>query len=160
VVGEHIEAARFKQALAEAMRLASRVNQYTTEQAPWTLLESNRERAGTVLYVALRAIDNLKLMLTPFLPFTSQTLHELLGHEGWIAGPLEFRDVTEDDGSTHRVLTGDYASWIGRWQPEKLEPGQALEPPRPLFRKLDPGIVDEELARMDPDRPSPQPAAA
>src|SRR4029453_6974627 len=33
-VGEQIEAARFKAALAEAMRLASLVNQYTSEQAP------------------------------------------------------------------------------------------------------------------------------
>ena len=64
------------------MRLASLVNQYTSEQAPWALIESDRERAGTVLYVSLRAIDSLKTMFTPFLPFSSQTLHELLGYEG------------------------------------------------------------------------------
>ena len=29
---------------------------------------------GTVLYAVLRAIDNLKLLFTPFLPFSSQTL--------------------------------------------------------------------------------------
>ncbi len=90
-VGDAIEAARFKAALAEAMRLASLVNQYTSEQAPWALIETDRERAGTVLYVSLRAIDSLKTMFTPFLPFSSQTLHELLGYEGTIAGPLELR---------------------------------------------------------------------
>jgi methionyl-tRNA synthetase len=160
-VGEHIEAARFQRGLGEAMRLASRVNQYTSEQAPWAILTTDRERAGTVLYVALACIDNLRLLLTPFLPFSSQTLHELLGHDGWIAGPLEFRDIVEEDGSEHRVLTGDYSEWVGRWKPVELPPGQALNEPRPLFRKLDPGVVDEELARMDPDRPaSPQPATA
>jgi methionyl-tRNA synthetase len=73
----------------------------------------------------------------------------LLGHEGWLAGPLEFRDIDED-GQTHTVLTGDYSSWVGRWKPSDLSPGQELREPEPLFRKLDPGIVEEELARLTP----------
>jgi methionyl-tRNA synthetase len=159
-VGELIDQTRFKAALAEAMRLASRVNQYTNSQEPWALVKSDRERAATVLYATLRCVDNLKLLLTPFLPFSSQALHEVLGHEGQIAGPIELRDVAEEDGSVHRVLTGDYESWVGRWEPSRLEPAQRVDEPRPLFKKLDPGVVDEELARMDPDRPTPQPSPA
>jgi methionyl-tRNA synthetase len=148
-VGEHIEAARFKAALGEAMQLARSVNVYVNDQAPWALLESDRDRAATVLYVCLRCVDNLKTMFTPFMPFSSQTLHELLGHEGYLAGPLEFREV-EDDGDTHVVLTGDYASWVGSWAPSELSPGQKLREPKPLFRKLDPEKVEaEELARME-----------
>jgi len=148
-VGEAIEAARFKAALAEAMRLASLVNQYTSEQAPWALIETDRERAGTVLYVSLRAIDSLKTMFTPFLPFSSQTLHELLGYEGTIAGPLELREVGEE-GDEHEVLTGDYDSWEGSWAPSELPAGRALPKPRPLFKKLDAEtVVAEELARME-----------
>ena len=90
-----------------------------------------------MLYVALRVVDSLKTLFTPFLPFSSQALHELLGYEGWIAGPLERRMVEEDDGSTHEILMGDYASWVGSWAPSELPPGQALREPRPLFRKLD-----------------------
>jgi methionyl-tRNA synthetase len=147
-VGDHIEAARFKAALGEAMQLARRVNVYVNDQAPWALLESDRERAATVLYVCLRCVDSLKTLFTPFMPFSSQTLHELLGHEGLIAGPLEFREV-EDDGDTHTVLTGDYVSWAGSWAPSELAPGQALREPKPLFRKLDPAKVEaEELERM------------
>jgi methionyl-tRNA synthetase len=113
------------------------------------LLENDRDRAGTILYTALRAIDSLKILLTPFLPFSSQRLHELLGHDGWIAGPLELRDVDED-GETHTVLTGDYASWVGEWKPSDLAAGQALRPPEPLFKKLDPDkVVAEELARLE-----------
>ena len=91
-VGELIGAARFRASITEAMRLADRVNQYASDQAPWATIKTDRERAATVLYVLLRAVDNLKIIFTPFLPFSSQTLHELLGYEGWIAGPLEFRD--------------------------------------------------------------------
>ncbi|MDX6504991.1 MAG: methionyl-tRNA synthetase [Gaiellaceae bacterium] len=148
-VGDHIEAARFKAALTEAMRLASTANQYVSEQAPWTVIKADRERAGTILYVALRLVDNLKVLLTPFLPFTCQRLHELLGHDGFLAGPLEFREHAED-GASHLVLTGDYASWVGTWSPSELGPGQQLLEPEPLFRKLDPvAVVAEELRRME-----------
>ncbi len=143
-VGSLIERGRFRSALAEAMRLSSEVNQYVSETAPWALVKTDRDRAGTVLYVALRAVDSLKIIFTPFLPHTSQTLHELLGYEGWLAGPLEFREIDEGGGRSHHVLTGDYASWTGAWQPSELEPGQPLREPTPLFRKLDPSIAEEE----------------
>ena len=150
-VGASIEAARFKAALAEAMRLAGLVNQYATSEAPWTTIKTDRARAATVLYVCLECIDSLKILLTPFLPFTSQVLHELLGYDGYLAGPLEFREESEEDGSTHLVLTGDYASWVGRWEPSDLPPGRPLREPRPLFRKLDPEqVIADELRRMAP----------
>jgi methionyl-tRNA synthetase len=148
-VGSLIEAARLKSALQEAMRLAGLGNQYVAEQAPWGKLESERVRAGTILYVALRAVDSLKVLFTPFLPFSSQRLHEMLGYDDLIAGPLEFRDVDED-GQRHVVLTGDYESWGGSWAPSELRPGQALREPKPLFVKLDPErVVAAELARME-----------
>ena len=149
-VGAQIERARFKAGLGEAMQLATRVNQYVSEQAPWAVIKDDRERAGTILYVALRCIDSLKTMFAPVLPFSSQALHELLGHDGYLAGPLLFEDVEEDDGAVHTVLTGDYASWCGAWQAGELPVGQRLREPRPLFRKLDAEtVVAEELARME-----------
>jgi methionyl-tRNA synthetase len=146
-VGAHVEAGRFRAALAETMRLASTVNQYISDQAPWALAKTDQVRAGTVLYVSLRAVDSLKILFTPFLPHTSQLVHELLGYDGLIAGPVEFREV-DDDGETHEILTGDYTGWVGRWQPSDLQPGQQLREPKPLFRKLDESIVEDELGRM------------
>ena len=147
-VGAHIEGARFRSAIAEAMRASTLANQYLAEHAPWALIKTDRARAGTVLYVALRCVDSLKTLLAPFLPFTSQAVHELLGYDGWLAGPLEFRTISEDGGPSHEVLTGDYASWIGSWQPSELPAGQVLREPRPLFRKLPPETAAEELALL------------
>lgn len=148
-VGGLIETTRFKSALQEAMRIAGLGNQYVAEQEPWAKLGSDRERAGTILYVALRAIDGLKILFTPFLPFSCQRLHEMLGYDDLIAGPLEFREVDEN-GERHVVLTGDYESWAGSWSPSALAAGRALREPRPLFVKLDPErVVAEELARME-----------
>jgi methionyl-tRNA synthetase len=153
-VGSLIETARFRSALQETMRLAGLGNQYVAEQAPWARLEDDRERAATILYVSLRAVDSLKAMLAPFLPFSAQRLHELLGYDDVIAGPLEFRTVAED-GSEHEVLTGEYQSWSGRWEPSALPAGQLLREPAPLFAKLDPErVVADELARMEAAAPA------
>jgi methionyl-tRNA synthetase len=148
-VGGEIEGARFKAGLTEAMRLAGLANQYVTEQAPWKLIEPERERAATILYVSLRCVDDLKQLLAPFLPFSSQTLHELLGYRDSLSGELVFEERGED-GDTHTLLTGDYAQLRDRWRPSELPPGQKLPEPRPLFRKLDAErVVVEELQRME-----------
>jgi methionyl-tRNA synthetase len=145
-VGALIEQSRFRAAIAEAMRVSTLANQYVAEQAPWSVIKDDRKRAGTILFVALRCVDSLKVLLTPFLPFTCQTVHELLGYDGYLAGPLQFREIVEDDGRTHEILTGDYTGWVGSWEPSDLPAGQKLREPRPLFTKLDPAeVLEREL---------------
>ena len=149
-VGEDLAAARFRSALQELLHLSALVNQYLTENEPWKLIATDRERAGTVLYVALRSVDALKVMFAPFLPFSSQKLHEYLGYDGRVAGAPERRTVRESDGLTHDVLTGDYTKSVGTWAPPGLPVGQKLRAPEPLFKKLDPDVVvAEELRRME-----------
>jgi methionyl-tRNA synthetase len=152
-VGAHIEAASLKAALAEAMRLSSLANQYVSAQEPWRLVKQDPARAASVLYTALRAIDNLKILLAPFLPFSSQRLHATLGYAGQISGTLHFSEMAEraagGETRTHRVLTGDYSKREGRWAPSALAAGQSFQPPQPLFKKLDDSVVAEELARLE-----------
>ncbi|MDP9317133.1 MAG: methionine--tRNA ligase [Chloroflexota bacterium] len=147
-VGQLLEGARFRAALQEAMNLAAQANGYISEQEPWKVIKLDRQRAGTILYVGLRVVDNLKTLLCPFLPFSAQRLHEMLGYEGTIAGPLTLKQV-EEAGASHQILTCEPETWVGRWQPSELPIGQEIKEPAPLFRKLDPKIVDEELARLE-----------
>jgi len=142
-VGKHLGEARFQMALKVAMNTAAKVNIYLGTEQPWHVIKTDRERAGTILYVALRCIDNLKLMLTPFLPFSSQRLHRMLGYTDVIAPQPEVREVGED-GDRHLVLTGDYPI-EDRWQPSQLAPGTPLAVPEALFKRLDP-VVEEEAA--------------
>jgi methionyl-tRNA synthetase len=137
-VGGLIEQARFKAALAEAMRASTLANQYISEQAPWSIIKTDRARAATVLNVAVRCVDSLKVLFTPFLPFASQRVHELLGYDDVLAGPLEFRDVGGEGDDAHAILTGRYGEWRRGWGPTDLVEGQKLREPAPLFRKLDP----------------------
>ena len=140
-VGHLLEQARFQVALKTAMGMAAKVNVYLGTEQPWHTIKTDRERAGTILYVALRCVDNLKTMLTPFLPFSSQRLHRMLGYDDVIAPQPEVREVSEG-GATHTVLTGDYP--IGnRWLVSELPPGRKLPTPEALFKRLD-EVVEEE----------------
>jgi methionyl-tRNA synthetase len=134
--------ARFQLALKYAMSMAARVNVYLGTEQPWHTIKTDRNRAGTVLYVALRCVDNLKTMLTPFLPFSAQRLHEMLGYTDVIAPQPEVREFSED-GAVHNVLTGNYPI-ANRWLASKLAPGHLLPQPQALFKRLD--DVSEEGA--------------
>jgi len=147
-VGAHLDAVRFRAALTEVMALAQSVNQYLDQTAPWQTIKVDRQRAATSLYVALRVIDSLKILFCPFLPATAQKLHEYLGYDGTIAGPLVFQEVDEGEGAVHRVLTCHPETWVGRWEPSTLPPGQVLRPPQPLIKKLDEALIEEEVARL------------
>ena len=136
-VASQLQEARFQNALKHAMGTASKVNVYLGTEQPWHTIKTDRGRAGTVLYVALRCVDNLKTMLTPFLPFSSQRLHAMLGYDDVLAPQPQVKEV--DD---HRIITGDYDS-RDRWHPSTLEPGRKLPTPAPLFKRLD--EVPEEV---------------
>jgi methionyl-tRNA synthetase len=135
--------ARFQVALKQAMAMAAKVNVYLGTEQPWHTIKTDRARAGTVLYVALRCVDNLKTMLTPFLPFSSQRLHEMLGYTDVIAPQPEVREFSED-GTVHNVLTGDYPI-ANRWLPSRLAPGHTLPQPQALFKRLD-DVLEEDQA--------------
>ncbi len=147
VVGGLLTGARFKAALADVMKLVTAANQYLGETEPWRIISTDPARSATIFYVALRCVDNLKILMTPFLPFSSQKLHELLGYTGQI-GPQPGVREYGGGGSIHRVLGGGYST-VARWGPAALPVGQTIPNPQPLFRRLDTGIVDEELNRMN-----------
>jgi len=152
VVGELLERSRQKAAIGEAMKVVAEANKYLSDQAPWKLKDPvDRERRDTVLHVALQVVDDAKTLLTPFLPHSGQRVHELLGGTGTWSGLPEIHDVTEDGNpsSPYAVITGDYTAAQARWQSTPIEAGKPLATPTPVFRKLDPSIVDEELARLE-----------
>jgi len=148
LIGGLIERHRQKQAITEAMRVVGEANKYLSEQAPWKLKETDRERMGTILHVALQVVNDCNTLLTPFLPHSAQRIHELLGGTGRWSPMPEIREVEDlDGGPGYPILTGDYQT-EARWEPGSLPAGRPLAPPKPVFRKLDPSIVDEELARL------------
>ncbi|MFC1987744.1 methionine--tRNA ligase [Chloroflexota bacterium] len=121
-VDEYLSNCHFKEAIKTAMSIAHEANRYLDEKSPWKIIKEDKQAAADSLYVALYVISCLKTVLYPFLPFSSQKLHEYLGFEGKV----------EDYG----------------WQPTVPKPGQKLREPGPLFTKLDEGLVEEETGRL------------
>ena len=148
-VGAHLERSRMKAGLSEAMRVVAEANRYLSDQAPWKLRESDPERMRTILHVALQAVSDCNTMLSPFLPHSAQQVHELLGRPGVLAPAPSLVEVDDlDGGPSYPVLTGHY-DVDAAWGRTAIEPGVTVSPPTVLFAKLDPSVVDEELARMD-----------
>jgi methionyl-tRNA synthetase len=113
---------KFKLAIIRAMELAQAANRYLDNKSPWKKIKEDRQSAATSLYVTINVISCLKTAFYPFLPFSSQKVHEYLG----FAGKVE-----------------DYG-----WQPQPVPPGQKLREPKPLFKKLDESVIEEETGRI------------
>ncbi len=116
------DAPRFREALGHAMALARDANRYIDAKAPWRQVREDVEGAATTLSTALYAIAALRQALYPFIPFSAQRLHELLGAEGAV-------------------------ETVG-WRVDAPAPGTALPSPTPLFAKLDDSLADEMLAML------------
>jgi methionyl-tRNA synthetase len=104
------------------MALAAETNRYLDEKSPWKTVKTDKAAAAQALYTALTVISGLRTAFYPFLPFSSEKLHGFLGYEGTV----------EADG----------------WKLRRPQPGAALNPPEPLFVKLDEAVVEEETARL------------
>lgn len=146
-VGRLIEEVKLRAALQETMRLAREVNGYL-DRSPWFgVIKKDKQAAATTVYTALRAIDSLKVLFSPFLPFSSERLHTMLGYTQPIFGDIMIEQVAEKE-HTHEVLTYDPSPATGNWTPGNLEAGRALQKPEPLYKKLDDSIVEEERSRL------------
>ncbi|MCS7256136.1 MAG: methionine--tRNA ligase [Thermomicrobium sp.] len=147
-VGELYARVELKAAQREAMALAREVNRYLDEKAPWFQIREDRQAAATTIFVALRAIDSIKVLLAPILPFSSERLHSLLGYQEPLFGAITIEPGPETGG--HEVLRyrPTPSETRDRWQPSELEPGRPLPPPQPLYQKLDESVIEEERQRL------------
>ena len=118
-----IAACRFRAGLGVAMSLAQEGNRYLDDRAPWRAIREDREDAARTLVTILGIISGLKTLLAPYLPFSSQRLHEMLGLEGGI----------QDAG----------------WTATAPEAGARLPQPQALFAKLDEEqVLAREMANL------------
>lgn len=125
-VDESLYNCRFKAAVTQAFGLAQEANRYLDTKAPWKSIKEDRDQAGASLTVAMQAINCLKTILYPFMPFSSQKVHEFLGFDG----PIE-------EGAW------DFDTIVGG-----IKAGADLRQPSPLYTKLDPELIEEEVQKL------------
>ncbi|MEE0972269.1 MAG: methionine--tRNA ligase, partial [Bifidobacterium ruminantium] len=151
-VGGLIENHRQKNALSEAMRVVGDINKYISATEPWKI-KDNPARLGTVLHTAAQAVSDANHLLAPFLPHSAQKVWEALGGTG-VFSPLPHIEEVEDldkPGFTYPIITGDYelGKTVHPWQSEPIVAGTPVPKPHPIFAKIPPEAVEEELARFD-----------
>tara|TARA_B100000902_G_scaffold68375_1_gene74523 strand:- start:10368 stop:12020 length:1653 start_codon:yes stop_codon:yes gene_type:complete len=84
VSSEQFDQVELRAALRTAMESAQATNRYLNATEPWKVLKVDKQRGSTILFVALSAINGIRIMFQPFLPFSSQTLDAMLGESvGW-----------------------------------------------------------------------------
>jgi methionyl-tRNA synthetase len=150
-IGELIAKNRQKAAIGEVMKLVGEANKYLSDTAPWKLKNDDPDRMATVLHTTLQVVDDVKTLITPFLPGSSQKVHEALGGTGvWSPMPelVEVDEETAVGSPSYTVLTGDYQTQA-TWASTPIDAGRPLAAPTPIFTKLDVSVVDEELARLE-----------
>jgi methionyl-tRNA synthetase len=145
--GELYDACKFRAAVQELLRLSTLVNQYLEETSPWQTARTDLAATGRSLYTAIQAINALKIMWSPILPFTGQQLHEMLGEEGTLFGRQVVRTYAESSRS-HEALTYEGETACGGWERAVIPAGRTLPKPSPLFKRLEAEVAAEELARL------------
>ena len=151
-VGNFIGKHHQKSGLIEAMRIVGDINKYISATEPWKI-KDNPVRLGTVLHVAAQAVSDANHLLAPFLPHSAQKVWEALGGKG-VFSPLPHIEEVEDldkPGFHYPIITGDYRLGVNvhPWKSEPIEVGAVVPKPTPIFAKIPPEAVDEELARFD-----------
>ena len=140
---------KLRAALQETFRLASTVNQYLDQMAPWQAIKTDRDSTALTIYTSLKAIDSLKVMFAPFLPFSSEKLHRFFGYENPLFGE-SYVEAEADTLGEHTVLRYRVVQIPNspKWIPSELKPGAKLNQPGPLFKKLDESIIEAERERL------------
>lgn len=153
-VGGLVEKHRLRAAIAEAMRVVGEVNKYLTVTEPYKMKdESQRERLATVLHVAAQCVSDCNTLLAPFLPHAANKVHAVLGGEGDFMPMPRIEQVEElepGNGAGHTsysVITGEYST-TPAWESRAIVAGTKVAKPTPVFTKLDPSVVEDELARV------------
>ena len=125
-VDESLYHTRFRAGISRAFALAQESNRYLDSRAPWQSIRTDRADAARTLTTAIKVLNCLKVMLAPYLPFTSQKLHEFLGFDG---------DVCAEPWNFDSLVAA-------------VKPGAPLRNPSALYTKLDPEVAEQEAEQL------------
>ena len=118
----NIEKFHVKSALSDLMGIARSANKYFNDNEPWVTIKKDRTKCANTLYTSAQIIKKLTLGMSPFLPFTSEKLRNILNIQS------EFEN--------------------GNWEEIKnklLDEGSPVSKPEILFHKFDDKVIRKEI---------------
>ncbi|MFX0132720.1 MAG: methionine--tRNA ligase [Candidatus Hodarchaeota archaeon] len=111
-VANLIESFKFKAALKEIIGLARKGNNYLSIKEPWHQIKTDKAITATTLNLCIQLVRSLAILLSPFIPNSSQKILDLLGKG-------DITQIPWNDASKLLILSG-----------------HTVPEPQPLFSKV------------------------
>jgi methionyl-tRNA synthetase len=108
--------------LKEAMNLARIGNKYLADMEPWKLAKTDMKRVATIMNLSLQITANLAIAFEPFLPFTAETLRDMISLSIW--------------------------EWSALGSFSLLPEGHVLNEPALLFEKIEDEVVEAQVQKL------------
>ena len=124
-IADLIRRNRFRDALQAAMSIARLGNKYMTEQEPWKAYKTDPARTAVILNTCIQVTANCAVLMEPFLPKTARKLQGALGLSD--------------------------AAWADA-DPAMIAAGSTLSELPILFEKVDPEVVEAQVAKLETAR--------
>ena len=129
-----IEHYKFREALKEAMNLARIGNKYISDTEPWKVAKTDLDRTASILYTSLQICANLAIAFSPFLPFSSAKLQQM--------------------------LCLDTLSWDQLGNAGILPSSHQIAPAQLMFAKIEDAQIDAQMAKLQSTKAAHEAAAA
>lgn len=136
-IGKFIEKCQFVKASKALLKFGDFANKYFNDMKPWELIKTDPKAAGEVLYNCIQIVAALRMLINPFIPFSTVKISKLLNLEN-IADPT-------DEVATNRVV----AQPKDLWNFDQVDAGHKINKAEVLFEKLE---YTDELALMDGEK--------
>ncbi len=125
-MGNNIENFRFRDALAEMLKIARIGNKYLMDKEPWKTFKTNELQTQTTLYVAAQITACLALASQPFLPETYLKLKQILNLPDY-----DFQNFWSSN-NTFEILPSHHQ----------------IDKPFILFEKIPDEIIEQQIQKL------------
>jgi methionyl-tRNA synthetase len=132
-IEDYIEHYKFREALKEAMNMARIGNKYISDTEPWKVAKTDIDRTASILYTSLQICGNLAIAFSPFLPFSSAKLQQM--------------------------LCMDSLAWDDLGNAEILPAGHQIAPAQLMFAKIEDDKIDAQIAKLQASKAAHEAAA-
>ena len=121
-IAQAITSFRFRDAQAEAMKLARVGNKYLADTEPWKLIKTDPERVKTIMNISLQITANLAIVFEPFMPKKALDLAQMLNIE--------------------------LPNWKESGNDQLIPTNHTIGEPRILFQKIEDEKIEEQIEKL------------
>jgi methionyl-tRNA synthetase len=123
IVGESLRNFKIRKAIRDIVNFGKEGNVYLNDKAPWHLIKEDKEDAGHVFNICIQAVYALSILLSPFIPDTSEKI-------------LSYINMPKSTEITWESINE-----------ESVKVNTKIKKPKPLFQKLDIEEIEKDYIK-------------